>query len=143
MNDIQSNLRMSLYKNTLAQLINKTGMSQNTWGSDEWMKVAQLVTEEDLQDAKEKASLVIQKLRKIGLTSQRNAKSFKRVHKKIEEHYGNYFKAISDFIGFRVNCSVEEITGKLCILQELKDCTIMIRKPPNNSNACASYIDNT
>lgn len=134
---------MSSYTTALAWLVSKTGMSQNTWDSDEWRKVAQLVTEEDLQDANEKASLVVQKLLKLRLSSQRNAKTLKRVHKKIEEHYGNYFKAISDFIGFRVNCTVEEIAGKLCILQELKDCTIMIRKPSSNSNACASYMDNT
>lgn len=134
---------MSSYKTALSQLVSKTGMLKDTWSSEEWKNVAELVTAEDLHDAFKKSSLVIQKLCKLGLTSMREEKTLERVGEKIVQNYGNYFKSVSDFIGFRVNCSVQQIAEKLCVINQLENCTVLIRKSPSNPNACSSYMDNT
>lgn len=120
---------MSAYQVALKELVTKTGMSQDSWSSEDWKRVAELATEQDLTEAYEKTGLVAKRLARLGVLWPSKAKTLERVHQKITTHDGNYFKSVSDFIGFRVNCELEHIAVKLTLLRSLEDCVCYVRQP--------------
>lgn len=118
------------YCETLHEIVSNLGLSQDNWSDPEWTKLFPLISQDTLDDAKSKFGYFSSVFRFAFLV--RPVKSIERVQKKMTEQshdYKNYFKVVSDFLAFRIECDLSEMKMAIdTILSNLdKDDIVYVR----------------
>jgi hypothetical protein len=108
------------FRECVAATIGDLTLSESNWKSPGWQKLAEKVSQDDLNDAFNQHGIVRAIFADLGEITQRNCKSLVRVQKKLTEQAPgreNFFKVVSDFVAVRVPCEVVEIPGKIDCLR--------------------------
>jgi len=105
---------VQLYKRAVRDTIDNGGL--HVARDVRWEFIARGITQEILDDATQQSRVAVATFEPlVGPLIPRAPKTLKRVRTKlseIEQHDSVYFRAVVDFIAFRVPCQVDQIAGK-------------------------------